>query len=122
MSDDQLWALFERGELPPEGFHHAEHVRVAFRHLSPFDPGLRRLAAAAGRPGVYHATITWAYLAIIGERLARSGPCDWPTFAAANRDLLEDGQALLARYYSNELLGSERARATFVPPDCALAR
>ena len=36
-----------------------------------FSRGLRLLAAKAGRPEIYHETITVAFLALIGERRAR---------------------------------------------------
>ena len=36
-----------------------------------FSEGLERFAAASGKPGLYHETITWAFLLLIGERLAR---------------------------------------------------
>ena len=67
--------------------------------------------------GLYHETITWAFLLIVAERLAREPAETWDAFAADNADLLSWQPSILDRYYSKELLGSALARATFVMPD-----
>ena len=83
-----------------------------------FAAGLRRLAAAAGKPGLYHETITWAFLFLVNERRAAAGEEDWAGFAARNPDLLRWKPSLLEeRYYREETLWSEKARRTFVLPD-----
>ncbi len=78
----ELIAEFERGRVPGE-FHHADHVRVAFAYVSEFplleamakfSAALERFAFSKGKPHLYHQTITWAYLLLIYERLARAGP------------------------------------------------
>jgi hypothetical protein len=127
MDDDALVRTFEASELPPQGFHHGEHVRVAWyylrRHtlpeaLSRFSDTLRRFAGARGKPGLYHETITTAYVLLINERL--DGPArdmSWDTFAATNPDLLAWKPSILDRYYERSTLDSERARRTFVLPD-----
>ena len=127
LTDGALLLAFESGELDPGGFHHRHHVRTAWallerrpvlEALSVFTAGLRRLAAAAGKPGLYHETITWAYVLLVNERRAWNGIEDWPAFAARNPDLLEWKPSVLeARYYRGETLWSDRARATFVLPD-----
>jgi hypothetical protein len=73
-------AAFERGSVDPAAFPHAAHVRLGFEMLgrydfgeavSRFSRGLRLLANKAGKPQLYHETITVAFLAIIAERRAR---------------------------------------------------
>ena len=126
MRDDELLDAFEAGSLPAEAFHHREHVRVAWLHLRAhgtaqaadrFVTGLRRLAAAYGKPQLYHDTITWSFLLLIREREARRPSADFEDFAAANPDLLVSGRTLLARYYRPETLESDLARRVFVMPD-----
>ena len=87
---DELTAL-ETGALDPRAFPHPEHVRLAYEMLerypfgeaiTRFSRGLKLLAAKAGRPEVYHETITVAFLAVIGERRAREACKDWPEFKA----------------------------------------
>ena len=138
MTDDQFIAAFEAGLLANENFHHPEHVRMGFLYMSRFpvlegvgrfSEGLQRLAAACGRPNLYHETITWAFLLLIRERLARALELrgrlpSWDEFAAGNRDLLRGKDHILREYYRDETLKSELARKTFIMPDrsCVLSR
>jgi hypothetical protein len=126
MSDDELLQRFLSTELPADQFHHAQHVRVAWmfvrRHgmpaaLAEFTIAIKRFAEAKGAHGLYHETITWAFLLIISERLARNPADTWEAFAEANADLLAWKPSILERYYSKELLASELARKAFVMPD-----
>ncbi|PYQ46476.1 MAG: hypothetical protein DMF77_00695 [Acidobacteria bacterium] len=127
LADEALLAAFEGDGLPPGSFRHRHHVRLAWvfleRHpvldvLARFAAGLRRLAAAAGKPGLYHETITWAYVLLVNERRAAPGTEEWLAFAARNPDLLAWKPSVLeARYYRQETLWSDRARQTFVLPD-----
>ena len=127
MDDQALVAAFEAGHEPPGGFHHREHVRVAWyylRHhtlpdaLVRFSTALRRFAAAQGKPGLYHETITTAYLLVINERLDGSErDLTWDGFAARNPDLLAWQPSVLDRYYHKDTLTSDRARRIFVLPD-----
>lgn len=107
MTDDELLAAFERGEIRADAFPHELHLRVA-RLLSREPDGLARLRAGiqgiaerAGRPEVYHETITRAWFELV---------------AAADEvvSALHD-RGLLGRYYSQAVL--ESGRATWVEPD-----
>src|SRR6476620_4169849 len=91
-----LLAEFEEGRIDPARFPHREHVRVAYelleRHLFPeavlhLARGLRRLAARSGQPGIYHETITAAFLALIAERRLGDRYLSWEDFAGRNPDL-----------------------------------
>jgi hypothetical protein len=127
MDEEALVKMFEAGQAPPEGFHHREHVRVAWwylRHqplpeaLTAFSAALRRFATAQGKPGLFHETITTAYVLLINERLDEAGrELAWPVFAERNPDLLSWRPSVLDRYYQPQTLQSDRARRTFVMPD-----
>jgi hypothetical protein len=127
MDDRSLVAAFEAGLEPPGGFHHREHVRVAWYYLQHhalpdalvhFSTALRRFAAAQGKPGLYHETITTAFLLVINERLdGTERSLTWDAFASRNPDLLSWSPSVLDRYYHSETLKSERARRTFLLPD-----
>lgn len=131
MTDEELVADFEAGTIPPGGFHHAEHVRVAWwyarRHpwaaaLARFQSALRGFAEARGKPERYHETITTAFMALVAERLDTTGAdLDWDGFAARNADLLAWSPSILDRYYQPETLASDRARRVFVLPDRGLS-
>jgi hypothetical protein len=126
MNDAELLAGFESQLLPDDAFHHHEHVRVAWmyvqrdgvaRAMATFSDALKRFAVAKGKPNLYHETITFAYLLLIGERLARKPAATWEEFAKENPDLLTWKPGVLDRYYTDSLLWSDLARATFVMPD-----
>ena len=124
-TDQFLISEFEQGRAPGE-FHHAHHVRVAFAYvrefpmpeaLARFSAALKRFAALKGKPNLYHETITWAYLLLIGERMARAGKTQsWEEFSPENGDLLVWKGGIIERYYRREILASDLARRTFVLP------
>ncbi len=124
MHDDEFIAQFQAGTLAD--FHHQDHVKMAWLYLqrasvldamAKFTHDLQRFAIAQGQPNLYHETITWGYLLLIHERMARGGKQDWEAFAAANPDLLTWEQSLLKTYYRPATLQSELARRVFVFPD-----
>jgi hypothetical protein len=126
MTDEQLMQDFEAGRSPVGGFHHREHVRVAWNYLRAhplpealgrFCGGLRRFAESQGAPGLYHETITVAYLLLINERLIDHDDLEWDAFAAVNQDLLAWRPSVLDRLYMAETLASDRARRVFLMPD-----
>jgi hypothetical protein len=129
MTDNEFIASFENCSLANEAFHHADHVRMAFLYLARnpalealqrFSASLARFAAANGKPQLYHETITWAFLFLIRERLARTGwRQTWTEFAAGNPDLLNWKDNALKKYYRGETLASDLARTTFLLPDKA---
>lgn len=125
--DDEFIARFEDCTLPNAEFHHRDHVRLAWLYLrrapilealTLFTEGLKRFAHANGHDGLYHETITWAYLFLVHQRIA-AGPEDetWDAFAVRNPDLLTWRPSILADYYREETLSSELARKLFVFPD-----
>ena len=127
LSDDELYAHFEEARLPDGvSFHHADHVRVAWLYvrrlgmpdaLGRFAQGLKRFAAQRGAPGLYHETITWAYLLLIAERETKKPALSWAAFATENAELLAWKPGVLERYYQPETLHSEVSRRQFVFPD-----
>ena len=126
LTNEAVVSEFEQGRAPGE-FHHADHVRVAFAYVSlfpfleaieKFSAALKRFAASKGKPNLYHETITWAYLLLVRERIARAGQAQtWEEFAERNPDLLVWKGGLLATLYRQETLASDLARHTFVLPD-----
>jgi len=131
MSGEELIEQFECGATAAESFHHADHVRLAFEYLrrftalealAKFSSALQRFAAAQGKAERYHETITWAYLLLIRERMARAGRAEtWEEFAERNADLLVWKGGVLKTLYRQETLDSDLARHTFVLPDHVLS-
>jgi hypothetical protein len=125
-TEADLLARFVDSTLPAEQFHHEQHVHVAWLFvrqygmpaaLGEFTAAIKRFAVAKGANGLYHETITWAFLLLIAERQARTNAATWQEFAEAHPDLLVWKPSILSRYYSRKLLASDLARRTFLMPD-----
>jgi hypothetical protein len=119
---DELRA-FEAGAMDPAQFPHSEHVRFGYEILdrysfgeaiSRFSRGLKLLTAKAGKPELYHETITVAFLALINERRARGWAQSWGEFKASNADLFD--KRCLEKWYGAEQLRSDLARRAFCLP------
>ena len=127
MKDEEFIQRFEDCTLPGESFQHRDHVRVVWLYLRSysvletlhrFSAGLKEFAAANGKPNLYHETITWAYVFLIHERMARNGhKQSWAEFIDANADLFDWKNNVLKSYYREDTLRSEVARRIFVFPD-----
>jgi hypothetical protein len=126
MEERELFERFVDATLPADQFHHQQHVHVAWlfvrQHglpaaLAEFSRAIRRFADAKGATGLYHETITWAFLLLIADRQARQPAVTFAEFSTANPDLMTWQPSILDRYYSKELLASELARRTFLMPD-----
>jgi hypothetical protein len=122
----ELFEKFVDTTLPADQFHHHQHVQVAWLFvrkygmpaaLGEFSTAIKRFADAKGATGLYHETITWAFLLLIAEREARHPSDTWEGFAGTNADLLVWKPSILDRYYSGDLLKSDLARKVFVFPD-----
>jgi hypothetical protein len=136
MNCEELIRQLEDCSLPAASFDHRAHVQAGFAYLqrcgfagalTAMANALRRFAAHHGKAGLYHETVTAAFLALMHERmavdlLARGGTVelavaqrlDWEGFAARHPDLFAPD--LLTRYYAKETLRSELARHGFVLP------
>ncbi len=123
MREREFVQAFESCTLPSEEFPHRAHVRLAWLYLregsllealTRFVEGLKRYAGSLGASGKYHETVTWAYMFLIHERMARAEAATFDEFAAANDDLFN---GVLEKYYRKETLSSDLARQTFLMPD-----
>jgi len=118
---------FESSALAPGEFHHADHIRVVWLYLRQYpvtevlsrvSDGIKRFATKCGQPGLYHETITWAYVFLVHERMqggARDG--DWNTFKGANADLMIWRDGILKNYYRDLTIQSDLAKKMFLLPD-----
>ena len=122
----ELFEKFVDTTLPADQFHHHQHVQVAWMFvqkygmpmaIGEFSTAIKRFADAKGATGLYHETITWAFLFLIADRQARQPTETWEGFQAANADLMSWKPSILERYYSKELLASDLAKRTFLMPD-----
>lgn len=123
LSDCEFIAAMEDCTFPASAFDHREHVRLGWLYLreqplldalARFIESLRRYAGSLGASAKYHETITYAFMFLIHERMARFPAETFDEFADANADLFGP---ILQRYYRRETLASDFAKATFVMPD-----
>jgi hypothetical protein len=126
LDDNTFLERFARRELKPEDFDHRGHLRMAWLHLSRYGQeeaasrvcrGIKELAALFGAPEKFNHALTEALLRIMARRMKESVAHDFRQFLAANPDLVADARAVLARYYSDELLYSPAAARGWVEPD-----
>ena len=87
MTDVELTRALERGQIPNEGFHHVDHLRVAWVYLeeSPtVDEAFTRMAAtlrgfagAVGKPEKYSDALTafWMYQMAAARALMPGADC-----------------------------------------------
>jgi hypothetical protein len=116
-------ARFLRGEIEARDFPHREHVRMAFEMLARHDfpesalhysRALRAMTSRAGRPELFHQTVTIAFLALIAERMQAGAECDFAQFEQAHPELFQ--KDVLERFYPKAQLMSDAARRTFLLP------
>ncbi|WP_395020488.1 hypothetical protein [Dongia sp.] len=123
LDDEEFLEALRTGALPLSDFDHRAHVRAGYlyvtRHglglaIERFGKDLRAFAAVHDKNGLYHETITVAFLVLINERIALGGDRGWAAFAAANPDLFQKNS--LAPFYAAEELASAEARRVFKLP------
>lgn len=127
LDDAALVDRFEALAIAPADFRHREHLRLACAMLACGDFGdaavryrraLQRFATAAGAPGKYHETLTWAYLALVHRRMHEHPSATSLELLARAPDLLDHRTGALARCYDiDAITASPLARRLFVLPD-----
>jgi hypothetical protein len=125
MTEDEIIHAALAESVSPAGFHHRDHVRLAWRLNRELGviaaPGaiaraIQYVAAHHGEPGKYHETLTRFWARIVGYHIAsRPELNDFEQFIAAYPQLLD--KELPARHWRRETLYCDTARATWVEPD-----
>ena len=121
LTDDEFLSRFEAREL--ETFSHRDHLRLAFAYArsggmaAAVDGtrGIKAFAEAHGARGKYHETMTVGWARVVARLAIDSAPLRFDAFVDAHPQLKR--RDLLSAHYSDDVLRSERARATFVEPD-----
>ena len=119
LTDAEFLDAFANGTLKPTEFRHADHLRLAWLEVQRGMPGaidrvrdgIRAFAAQHGFHGLYHETITQAWVRLIATHHESS----FQVFFAVNEPRLH--RDLLYRYWSPEVLDSAAARERWIPPD-----
>lgn len=112
--------------MPKDEFTHRNHLRAAWLYLAqaPLPEAamkcslsIQRYANSINAPEKFHLTLTLALMHIIAAERASKPADDWESFLAQCPHLLADAKQIVSRHYSDEIMNSEKARKTFVPPD-----
>ena len=109
-----------------ERFGHRQHVHLtwlavrrcgtaaAVRLVS---DGIQGIARYAGAPQKYNATVSRAWVELVGHHAGQTATADFGTFAGQHPALLN--KRLLSHFYSSSTLASIAARTSWVEPDLA---
>ncbi len=128
MNLDDLLACFETGAVPLEHWDHAAHLRVAAWAVTHRDDPLAwmrtRLWRLLDHHGIettrdsgYHETITAGWLRLVAWKLGE-GAGSWEDRVAAMVEAFGD-KRLMLRFWSREVIMSQKAREGWVEPDLA---
>jgi hypothetical protein len=115
-------------------FGHREHVHLTWlavrscgtrRAIALVSEGIQRTARYAGAPQKYHATVSRAWVELVGHHVeghagadtSADPSADFEAFVGHNAALLD--KRLLTRFYRSATLAAEPARDGWVEPDLA---
>jgi hypothetical protein len=107
-------------------FGHREHVHLTWlavrrcgvpAAIDLVSDGIQRTARYAGAPQKYHATVSRAWVELVGHHAAEHGEGDFAAFAGHHTALLD--KRLLTRFYRPATLASPQAKTGWVEPDLA---
>lgn len=122
--DASFLRAFEDASLDASAFRHRDHVRLAWLYLRREGEqratqlmleGIGRFAAAKGAAGVYHETLTRAWIRLVAAALARDASRDFDSFVEAHPELLDKRRPYA--FYTDETLDGAAARVGWVEPD-----
>jgi hypothetical protein len=107
-------------------FGHREHIHLTWLAVRRHDvaaaralisEGIQRTARYAGAPQKYNATVSSAWVELVGHHAAEQDTDDFTDFVRTNAALLD--KRLLTRFYRPATLATVRARTSWVEPDLA---
>ena len=107
-------------------FGHREHVHLTWLAVRRYDTdtavelvsdGIQSTARYAKIPWKYNATVSRAWVELVGHHARQSGITDFDAFIHQYPELLD--KKLLTRFYRSSTLASPAARTGWVEPDIA---
>lgn len=111
-----------------ERFGHRQHVHLTYlavrRHgttaaVDLVSNGIQGVARYAGAPQKYHATVSRAWVELVGHHAEHSDAGDFDAFAADDDNSALLDKKLLTRFYRPATLAGPAARTGWVAPDLA---
>ena len=123
---DEFDGLMAETMRTAERFGHREHVRLTWLAVRRYgvpaaidvvSDGIQTTARYAGAPQKYHATVSRAWVELVGHHVAEEPLADFDSFAERNPALFD--KRLLLRFYRSATLATAGARTDWVEPDLA---
>ncbi|KDN22123.1 hypothetical protein [Amycolatopsis rifamycinica] len=105
-------------------FGHRQHIHLTWLAVRRYgtdtatamiSDGIRRTARYAGAPQKYNATVSRAWVELVGHHIASGDEADFDAFAKRHPALLD--KRLLAHHYRPSTLATAEARSGWVEPD-----
>ena len=119
-------ALMAEVMTTAQRFGHRQHVHLTWlavrscgtpKAISLVSEGIQQTARYAGAPQKYHATVSRAWVELVGHHVDAHPGADFDAFVEQNSALLD--KRLLSRFYSSTTLAAAPARDGWVEPDLA---
>jgi hypothetical protein len=120
---DPFDALMAEVMAHADRFGHRQHIHLTWLTVRRYgtgtaitlvSDGIQRTARYAGAPQKYHATVSRAWVEVVGHHVAADND-DFDAFTIRYPALLD--KRLLARHYRSSTLATDEARAGWVEPD-----
>jgi hypothetical protein len=118
--------LMARVRATAQRFGHRQHIQLTWlavrscgtpRAISLVSEGIQRTARYAGAPQKYHATVSRAWVELVGYHVDAHPCADFDAFVEQNSALLD--KRLLSRFYRSTTLAAAPAKDGWVEPDLA---
>jgi hypothetical protein len=122
--DEAFAALLAETMAHADRFGHRQHIHLtwlAIRRYSTraaialISDGIRRTTRYAGTPQKYHATVSRAWVELVGYHLTAGDEGGFDAFVDRHPALLD--KRLLGRHYRSSTLATAKARTDWVEPD-----
>src|SRR5437764_9037702 len=123
---DDFDTMFAEVTAGGQGFGHRQHVQLTWLAVQRcgtaaaiplVSEGIRRTAAYHGAPQKYHATVSRAWVQLVGYHVGEDAELDFDAFVGHHTALLD--KRLLTRFYRSSTLAAPQARTGWVQPDLA---
>jgi hypothetical protein len=122
--DDAFVRAFHHGEIANSGFHHRDHLRLAWvqtrrlgaeRAGQAVTDGIRKFATHHGSPDRYNETMTRFWLRAVDMAIRLHPELPFEELLAAEPHLLD--KRLPFQHWSSEEINSPSAKAVWTEPD-----
>lgn len=119
-------ALMQEAMEDADRFAHRQHVKLTWLAIRRYgtgaavdliSEGIQRTARYAGAPQKYNATVSRAWVELVGHHVDQDNASDFDAFVDRHAALLD--KRLLTRFYRPATLASQSARTGWVLPDLA---